>query len=121
MRFARYLSVQVAAYAIDMGGFILLSRYLLVPVLVANIISKFCSGIFSFAVNRAFTFGLQGADRAWRQAVVYFSLMALTLPMSSLVLHGVLQIVTWPVAAKFISDAICLVINYWLTKRVVFR
>lgn len=120
MQFARYLSVQVAAYAIDMGGFVLLSKYLYMPVLMANVIGKLCAGIFAFAVHRAFTFRLQGSDRTLRQAMTYFILLALNLPMSALILHGTLQIVVWPVVAKFISDVVCVLITYWLSKRFVF-
>lgn len=121
MRFARYVSVQVAAYAIDMGGFVLLSKYLYVPLLVANVISKLVSGIFAFSVHRAFTFRLNSSDRTFKQATSYFVLLALNLPISALILHAVLQVVTWAVAAKFISDVICVLINYWLSKRFVFR
>ncbi|MFY2567224.1 MULTISPECIES: GtrA family protein [Achromobacter] len=121
MRFIRYLSVQVAAYAIDMGGFVLLSKYLHVPLLAANVISKLAAGIFAFLVHRAFTFRLQGSDAALRQAAIYFALLALNLPLSALILHAMLQVVAWPVAAKFISDVICVLFNYWLSKRFVFR
>jgi len=121
MRFARYISVQAAAYAIDMGSFVLLSKYLYMPILIANVISKLGSGIFAFSANRVFTFKVRGSDGAWRQAAIYFAFVALNLPVSSLMLLGTLQIVTWPVAAKFIADVVCVIINYWLTKRFIFR
>jgi len=120
MRFARYVSVQIGAYVIDMGGFVLLSKYLLTPILAANIISKLCAGLFGFFVHRVFTFRVSDSDRTWRQAVTYFALLGLNLPLSAFILHGVLQVVAWPVLAKFFSDVICVFLSYWLSKRFVF-
>ena len=72
-----------------------------------------------FRSHRAFTFGATEV-RAGQQAVRYFALLALNIPLSAAVLTAILWVVTDPVVSKFFSDVICVAITYWLTKRYVF-
>ena len=121
MRFARYLFVQVVAYGIDMGGFVLLHNYLQSSPQVANVIGKIMAGIFAFLAHRAFTFGAtkQNTSSA-SQAFRYGLLLALNLPLSALALTLTLKVMPWAVPAKFVADVICVFLTYWLSKRFVF-
>lgn len=120
MRFVRYLLVQVVAYGLDMGGFLLLFAYLGGDPLVANVVGKLMAGLFAFVAHRSFTFGVAGTGATGQQAVRYFTLLALNIPLSSLVLSVMLWVVPMAVVAKFVADVICVILTYWLSKRFVF-
>lgn len=120
MRFVRYLAVQIAAYGIDMGGFLVLSSYVLIGPLWANLYGKVFAGIFAFIAHRTFTFGIVESAGKKLQAASYFILLVLNIPISSAVLSFLLVEIPFPVLAKFVSDAICVLITYWLSKRYIF-
>ena len=120
MRFVRYLLVQILAYALDMGGFVLLFTHFGIDPLVANMVSKMLAGGFAFAVHRSFTFGVLEASGKLQQGVRYFALLALNIPLSALVLSAMLWLIPMAVVAKFLSDVICVFLNYGLSKRFVF-
>lgn len=120
MRFVRYVSVQLVAYCFDMGGFLLTLKLTAAP-LIANICGKLMAGMFAFFTHRSFTFRLAGQQRHHRQAVMYFALLGLNIPLSSVVLWLVLHLLkAYPVAAKFLADIICVFLSYWLSKTYVF-
>ncbi|MEZ5738038.1 MAG: GtrA family protein [Burkholderiaceae bacterium] len=120
MRFARYLLVQVAAYGIDMGSFVLLHNLLQTAPLPANAVGKVLAGVFAYLSHSRFTFGLASADRSADQVVKYALLLALNLPLSALALWIMLMVVPSAVPAKFLADAVCVFLTYWLSKRFVF-
>jgi putative flippase GtrA len=120
MRFVRYVSVQVLAYGLDMGGFLLALKLTAAP-LLANICGKLLAGVFAFFTHRSFTFRLAGHHRHHRQAVMYFALLAFNIPLSTTVLWLVLHLLSaYPVAAKFLADVVCVLLTYWLSKTYVF-
>ena len=120
MRFVRYLLVQVLAYGLDMGVFILLFSQFGIQPLVANVIGKVFAGLFAFVAHRCFTFGVVCVGGAGLQAVRYFTLLALNIPLSALVLNSMLWVIPIAVLAKFVTDVSCVLITYWLSKRFVF-
>lgn len=122
MIFLRYLSISGLAYAIDLGCFlILLSLHLnsIGPIL-ASVIGKLISSIFSFIVHRYFTFKDQINTRMLHQAGRYFSLVALNTQFSALVLMICLHWIHTPATAKIITDIFCVIVSYWLSKTFVF-
>ena len=119
-QFARYLLVQVLAYGLDMGGFILLFVYFGVEPVIANIVGKILAGGFAFVVHRRFTFGVVETGNVGQQGVRYFVLLALNIPLSVMVLDVVLRVIPVVVAAKFVADVISVIFTYWLSKRIVF-
>lgn len=121
MRFVRYLSVQVIAYGLDMGGFVLLFSYFGVNPLAANVVGKVLAGGFAFFAHRSFTFGVAGETGAAQQAARYFTLLALNVPLSALALSAMLWVIPTVVLAKFVADMICVFLTYWLSRRFVFR
>ena len=120
MQFVRYLLVQVLAYGLDMGGFILLFAHFDIEPLLANIVSKIIAGVFAFFVHRHFTFGVAETGTKVQQGVRYFALLAINIPLSALILGFVLWVITMAVAAKLFADMIYVVLSYWLIKRLVF-
>lgn len=119
MEFVRYIGVQLLAYVVDMGGFIALSHLNIHP-LMANSISKVLAGLFAFLAHRLFTFEDSTRHAAGGQAVRYWILLSLNVPLSSAVLAALLMVLNSPVWSKFVADALCVLLTYWLTRRFVF-
>ena len=120
MRFVRYLTVQVAAYGLDMGLFLILFMSFVIDPLFANVLSKIMAGGFAFIAHRSFTFDVVVAGEVRGQALRYLALLLLNIPLSALVLSFLLWIIPFPVAAKFVSDVILVFLTYWFSKQLVF-
>lgn len=120
VRFLRYLMVQLVGYGLDMGTFILLMSYFSMGPISANIGGRLLSGIFAFFVHRKFTFGGSVSGGQFQQAVRYFLLMVVNLPISAAILSATLWVIHIPTAAKFAADVMGVLLTYWLTKRFVF-
>lgn len=116
--FGRYLCIQIIAYGIDIGCFLLLC--LLIDPVPANIVSKVAAGGFAFVAHRRVTFKVHGYGNGRGQLLKYAALLALNIPVSS----GLLALfLTWlPVAvlAKVVSDTICVGMTFVLSRYVVF-
>lgn len=121
LRIVRYILVQVAGYGLDMGAFIVMVRLFRFDPVLANLIAKIIAAIFAFYAHRSFTFGLGSISGKLGQATRYFSLVAINIPIASILLAGLLQIIPFAELAKFLADLICAALNYWLTSRFVFR
>lgn len=120
MTFVRYVTIQIIAYGIDMGVFLIVLNTTPSGALLANLAGKISAGIFAFLVHQSFTFRISKADRHSRQAVRYFILLGINIPLSSLVLGAILYIISFPVIAKILSDVICVIITFLISKTWVF-
>jgi putative flippase GtrA len=120
MQFVRYLLVQVLAYCLDMGGFILLFTHFHIEPILANALSKILAGGFAFIAHRRFTFGVAETGLKVQQGLRYFALLALNIPLSALVLGVMLWVIPMTVLAKLVADMVYVVLTYWLSKRLVF-
>jgi putative flippase GtrA len=126
MTFFRYLSIQLLAYGIDMGSFLVMTLATGFNPLLANVCSKVLAGGFAYWAHLHFTFArasnkttpgtVEKNSNPWR----YISLLALNIPFNSLLLAGFLSVVSLPVLAKFISDSVGILVNFWISKRFVF-
>nr|BFE95834.1 hypothetical protein GCM10020185_63700 [Pseudomonas brassicacearum subsp. brassicacearum] len=90
------------------------------PVL-ANIAGKGVAGVFAF-------FFCIGTSRSSRpggsskvQAVRYFSLLAINIPLASALFSVGLYFVNSPAPVKFVSDVVCVALTYWISKLFVFH
>ncbi|MBC3361526.1 GtrA family protein [Pseudomonas sp. SWRI154] len=120
MTFIRYGAVQVVAYALDMGTFLLLIALFEDQPVLANIAAKGAAGVFAFFVHRHFTFqSIHGSSKA--QAVRYFSLLAINIPIASALFSLGLYFVDNPVPIKFSCDVVCVALTYWISKLFVFH
>jgi len=120
MSFVRYLLVQVLAYGLDMGGFLLMLELVGTGPLLANIAGKVLAGTFAYFAHHYFTFAISSGRQERGQALKYLSLLAFNLPLSSLVLAATLYLVPHAVLAKLFADAACIGLTYWLSKTFVF-
>lgn len=121
MTFLRYLAIQVLAYGIDMGAFLLALHFSLVGPIAANVIAKLAAGGFAFAAHRHFTFSVGGRGFIKRQAMRYFLLLAVNVPIASALLALILLWIPVPAVAKFLSDVVGVAFTYILSKYFIFN
>ncbi|WP_337153574.1 GtrA family protein [Pseudomonas protegens] len=121
IQFTRYLLVGGLTYGADLSVFLLLFNVFEMDLLIANMISKVLAGVFSFAAHRAFTFGVTDAKGGAQQAVRYFTLLALNIPLSALILSALLWITSMEVVAKILADILLIFISYAQSKLIVFK
>lgn len=120
MTFIRYGAIQLMAYALDMGAFLLFIALLEGHPVLANIAGKGVAGVFAFFLHRHFTFqATRGSSKA--QAVRYFSLLAINIPVASVLFSVGLYVVDSPAPVKFVCDVICVALTYWISKLFVFH
>jgi len=120
LTFVRYGVIQVLAYALDMGAFLLLLSVFNDQAVLANIAGKGVAGIFAFFLHRHFTFQSTGSSRK-AQAVRYFTLLAVNIPVASALLSVGLSFFDNPTAVKFTSDVACVLMTYWISKLFIFH
>ncbi|MGQ3321760.1 GtrA family protein [Pseudomonas brassicacearum subsp. neoaurantiaca] len=120
MTFIRYGAIQLVAYALDMGTFLLLMALFNDQPVLANIAGKGVAGVFAFFLHRHFTFQSTGGSSKV-QAVRYFSLLAINIPLASALFSVGLYFVKSPAPVKFVSDVVCVALTYWISKLFVFH
>lgn len=120
MTFIRYGAIQLMVYALDIGTFLLLMVLAQDHPVQANIAGKLVAGVFAFFLHRHFTFQSTRASGKV-QAVRYFSLLAINIPVASALFSLGLYFINSPAPVKFVSDVICVVLTYWASKLLVFR
>lgn len=120
MTFFRYLVIQVLAYGFDMGTFLLVLNIGIAGPIVANALSKLAAGSFAFVAHRRFTFGVAGTEFVGRQAIRYFILLAVNVPIASGILGLILIWQPNAVVAKFLSDIVSVALSYALSKHFIF-
>jgi len=120
MKFFRYIMIQILAYVIDMGSFLLMLGLLALNPIAANIIGKLGGGIFAFIAHRNITFKSNHKKDKAAQARRFFMLGMLNIPLSSMLLLMLLKCVPYTVLAKFMADVSCVFFNYWVNKTFVF-
>lgn len=120
MTFIRYTTIQLLAYGIDMGLFLIVLQSGLTGPINANVLAKLAAGIFAFVAHRSFTFRVSENTAIRQQAIRYFLLLALNVPVASATLALLLVWIAEPVAAKFIADIVCVALTYGLSKYFIF-
>lgn len=120
MTFVRYVAVQLVAYAIDLGVFVLLFHAGVTGPIAANVVAKLAAGAFAFQAHRGYTFRVQGRTRIGREAMKYALLLALNVPLASALLALLMLVVPSATVAKIAADVICVGLTFMLTKHGVF-
>jgi len=118
--FFRYLAVQLIAYAVDLGVFVLLFETGLASPIPANVAAKIAAGTLAFAAHRHYTFRAGSSQRVGREAMKYGTLLALNVPVASGLLAALMQVIAHPTAAKIIADVACVLATFLLTRHGVF-
>lgn len=119
MTFARYVGVQLAAYALDFGTFAILLWSALAEPVPANVAAKLVAGAFAFLAHRAYTFRVSGT-RIGGEALRYAVLLALNVPVASALLALVMLAGPSAPVAKVIADVVCVGLTFLLTRHGVF-
>jgi putative flippase GtrA len=117
---AKYSLIQITAYLMDYSVFIGLTYLFNAPPLESNVAGKILSGIFSYFSHRHYTFSREEKANVWPEAIRYFSVLALNVPLSSGLLALFSQFLPL-LLAKFVSDVLCVALSFKLTQSVVFR
>jgi putative flippase GtrA len=118
---SRYLGVQVVAYGIDMGVFLLLTALLSTGPLWANVAAKIAAGAFAFVAHRRVTFRTHGQTGSMTELLKYSLLLAANVPASSGLLWLLLPVLQPPALAKLVADVGCVALTFLLSRYVVFR
>ena len=119
MTFFRYIWIQIFAYIVDMGVFLILIELLAIGPLISNVVSKLVAGAFAFFLHRSFTFELKGRPHR-SQALQYTSLLMINIPLTSIALALMLTFIPNVVIAKFLSDVSCFALSYFISKKYIF-
>ncbi|NCT57041.1 MAG: GtrA family protein [Legionella sp.] len=120
MKFFRYIMIQLFAYVIDMGSFLVMLGFFMLNPMIANILGKLAGGVFAFVAHRNITFKSNHKKDRAAQARRFFMLSLLNIPLSSMALMMLLYGVPYVVLAKFMADVSCVFLNYWINKTFVF-
>lgn len=118
-QFGRYISIQLVAYGLDMGSFLLVINFFGDHPVWANVVSKMIAGTFAFFAHRQLTFTGHGRS-AHVEMVKYVVLLLANVPMTSAVLIVLLRWMDDVALAKFIADVSCVGITFLLAKFFVF-
>lgn len=121
MTFVRYIAIQLLAYGLDMGSFLVVLYFGLAGPIIANVIAKLIAGCFAFIAHRHFTFSVAKAGIIKRQATLYFLLLAVNVPVASGLLALFLIWIPVPAFAKVVSDIVSLSFTYLLSKYFIFN
>ena len=121
MTFVRYVAIQLLAYGVDMGLFLLVLHFGFLGPVAANVIAKLAAGFFAFAAHRHFTFAVAGDGLIKRQGIRYLLLLAANVPVASALLAVILIWIPVPAIAKFLSDIIGVLLTYFLSKHFIFN
>lgn len=120
MTFIRYILIQIGAYAIDFGWFLAVTKMGLLSPVAANAVGKVLAGVFGFVAHRSFTFRVSDARNGRAEAIKYFTLLGINIPLASGLLWGALYVFPNKVEAKIFTDACLVLSNYWISHRFVF-
>jgi putative flippase GtrA len=118
---AVYVLIQVLAYGLDMGTFVLLHRLYEASVISSNIAAKIVAGCFAFVSHRHITFAIARPGPLISQVIRYSLLLLANSFASSALLAFFMSFVSFPVAAKIFADTILIAVSFSLSKSVVFR
>lgn len=120
MKFYRYIAIQLAAYVIDISFFMIVLLVDIAGPLEANAFAKISAGCFAFFSHRHFTFSVAEVTCAKSQAIRYFLFLLLNVPFASGILALLLDWIPVTFVAKVTADVICVGLNYYLSKCLIF-
>lgn len=120
MTFFRYVVIQLLAYVIDIGIFLIILNTGFFGAVIANVLSKISAGFFAFVAHRKFTFYSDEYEGRLHQAGRYFILLLLNIPLSSVILVLILTLIKDVIIAKIVTDVLGVLMTFWLSKSFVF-
>lgn len=115
-----YILVQLIAYVLEISCFAIALSYFGFEIIGANLVSKLFAGFFAFFAHRKFTFSGAESSNGIFQAFKYFTLLSLNIPASSILISLCVMLSPNPIIAKFVSDSICIVVTFIVSKKIIF-
>lgn len=117
----RYLFFGVCTTALNLGIFSLLRYGIGCGVQSANLVSILAAVLFAFFVNKWFVFRA-GGERIWEELAGFAGMRTFTMAVE---FFGVNFLVKWggapDFACKLVVQVVVIVLNYLISKFVVFR
>jgi len=120
MTFIRYVMIQLFAYVLDVGVFLLALHVGLFGPIISNLIGRVLAGAFAFLLHREFTFKYNDPADRLHQAIRYLILLSANVPLSSGILAFFLMFFEDVFIAKILSDVVGVSLTFWLSKSFVF-
>ncbi|TBO34534.1 GtrA family protein [Aquabacterium lacunae] len=117
----RYFCVMLMGYAVDLLGFLFLFKVLGIDAVPSSAISKALSSICSYFAHAIFTFRGKPGAISHASAAKYFFVVAINVPLSSLMLYFIDLVIASGVVSKISSDILMLLVTYVQTKFMVFK
>lgn len=119
--FAKYCGVAGGAALSDWLVFVILD-VLGVNHIYAQMISRISGGVFSFVVNRKWSFNAGHVDHLTRQGRRFMLLYAFSYALSVGLLYFLVDVLGMPkYAAKLAADSTCFVVNFVAMRIYVFK
>ena len=118
----RYLTVGVGTTLVDWIILGLLVRYAGWSAAAANLVSRPCGGLFSFAFNKVWTFERRELRGTGSQFVRYGCLWLCAYALSEALIWGFSSRVGWgPFQSKIVAEALVNVVGYLVMRYWTFR
>ena len=119
-----YLVFGFLAFLVSMGTFALADRVLMMPTLVANVFSWVITVAFAYITNRTWVFESKatGLKPIVREVLSFAAGRLLTFGVEELMLFvGVTLLAFDSILVKLIAQVMVIILNYVISKFVVFR
>ena len=120
MTFIRYIFIQIIAYGIDLGVFLVSFKLGWLSPIGANLLSKSAAGLFAFIAHKHFTFGIGHQSAHGKQVLSYIFLLGFNLIFCSGLLTLLMHWLPTPTLSKILTDICSVLISFSLSKRFIF-
>lgn len=120
-----YLFFGVMTTVINIAAYYLFSRFVFVDsIVISNVLAWVLAVTFAYVSNRRYVFESEAHTRAQllREVASFFASRVATLLVDVALMELLVNILAWnDMVAKLISNVVVVVLNYVLSKLVVFR
>ena len=119
-QFSKYGSVAAGSAATDYAAFSIL-LFSGVTALNAQMVSRLIGGVFSFVVNKNWSFGTKGSGAVITEGRRFLGLNAFSYVLALGMLYTFMELGGLsPYPAKILADTTCFVVNFLVMQRYVF-
>lgn len=119
MSILRYIGVQVGCFALDL--IIFMTAYQIgMPIFYANVLSKICSGVTAFLLQRQWVFKSTGQPFS-TQSSRYLALWLVNIPVTSWLVVGLYRVTENAFVSKILIDGVAFIVNYTISRYFIFK
>lgn len=119
MSILRYIGVQVGCFALDLIVF-MAAYWLGIPVFYANVLSKICSGVTAFLLQRHWVFKSTHESFS-TQSFRYLGLWLANIPLTSWLVVVLYRVTENALVSKILVDGVAFVVNYIISRYFIFK